>query len=69
MSNEDTKIMNELIEEHKYGRDTVAELIEAKRKYIKSDNTLDIIIEKLSVLTEFYPKHKEKEDKIFFSQF
>ena len=66
MSNEDTKIMNELIEEHKYGRNTVAELVDAKEKYIKGDNTLDIIIEKLSVLTEFYPKHIRKEDKIFF---
>jgi hemerythrin-like domain-containing protein len=66
MSDEDTTIMNELIEEHKYGRKTVAELVEAKEKYVKGENTLDIIIEKLTALTEFYPKHIEKEDKLFF---
>jgi hemerythrin-like domain-containing protein len=66
MSVEDVTIMNELIEEHKYGRKTVAELVEAKEKYVKGDNTLDIIIEKLTALTEFYPKHIEKEDKLFF---
>lgn len=66
MSEEDQKVMNELIDEHKYGRKTVAELVEAKEKYIQGINTLDIIIEKLTDLIEFYPKHIEKEDKIFF---
>ncbi len=66
MSDEDTKIMNELIEEHKYGRKNVAELVEAKEKFVKGDNTLNIIIEKLNALVEFYPKHIEKEDKVFF---
>jgi hemerythrin-like domain-containing protein len=66
LSAEDTRIMNELIEEHKYGRKIVGELIQAKENYIKGNDTLDIIIEKLRVLVEFYPKHIEKEDKIFF---
>lgn len=66
MSDKDTKIMNELIEEHKYGRKTVSELVEAKEEYVKGKNTLDIVIEKLTAITEFYPKHIEKEDKLFF---
>ena len=66
MSDDDTRIMNELIEEHKYGRKNVSELVEAKEKYIKGENTIDTIIEKLNTLTEFYPKHIEKEDKLFF---
>lgn len=66
MSEKDTKIMAELIEEHKMGRKTVSDLVDAKENYLKGKNTLDIIIEKLNALTEFYPKHIEKEDKVFF---
>ncbi len=66
MSQEDTKVMNELIEEHKYGRKTVGELVEAKENYLKGKDTLNIVMEKLNALVEFYPKHIEKEDKIFF---
>jgi hemerythrin-like domain-containing protein len=67
MSKEHKKIMNELIEEHKFGRKTTKELLEAKEKFILKDkNAINIIIEKLKLLTDFYPKHIEKEDKQFF---
>ena len=66
MSKEDKKIMNELIEEHLYGRKIVAELVEAKEKHMKGIDTLNTIVEKLTDLTEFYPGHIVKEDKIFF---
>ncbi|MEJ2567371.1 MAG: hemerythrin domain-containing protein [candidate division WOR-3 bacterium] len=66
MSKEDTKVMNELIEEHKFGRKTVSELVAAKDDYAKGKNTLEIILQKLNVLVDFYPKHIEKEDKNFF---
>ena len=66
MSKADKKIMNELIEEHLYGRKIVAELVEAKEKYMKGIDTLNTIVEKLTDLTEFYPGHIVKEDKIFF---
>jgi len=66
MSDTDTKIMNELIEEHAYGRKIVAELVEAKEKYVTGDNVIDTIIDKLTALAEFYPGHIEKEDTIFF---
>jgi hemerythrin-like domain-containing protein len=66
MSAEDTKVMNELIDEHKFGRKIVSELVTAKENYVKGKDTINIILEKLEILTEFYPKHIEKEDKDFF---
>jgi hemerythrin-like domain-containing protein len=66
MSEKDTKVMNELIEEHKFGRKTVGELIEAKENYVKEKDSLKTILEKLDTLVDFYPKHIEKEDKNFF---
>ncbi len=66
MTEEDTKVMNELIEEHKFGRKTVGELVTAKENYMKGKDTLNVILEKLDVLVDFYPKHIEKEDKNFF---
>jgi hemerythrin-like domain-containing protein len=67
MSTEDKEMMDKLINEHIMGRKTVAELDEANTKYKAGDNdSLKVIIEKLNVLAEFYPKHIEKEDKIFF---
>ncbi|MEJ2306488.1 MAG: hemerythrin domain-containing protein [candidate division WOR-3 bacterium] len=66
MSQEDTKVMKELIEEHKFGRKTVGELVAAKEDYVKGKNTLNIILDKFDTLVDFYPKHIEKEDKNFF---
>lgn len=67
LSNEHLKVMNELIEEHKFGRKITRELVESKEKYIKGDsNALKIISEKINTLINFYPKHIEKEDKRFF---
>ncbi|MEW6089140.1 MAG: hemerythrin domain-containing protein [bacterium] len=68
MSETDTKIMNELIEEHKFGRKTVSELVKAKENYIKGEDTSKIISEKLDILVEFYPRHIKKEDNIFFPE-
>lgn len=66
LSESDQNIMNDLIDEHKYGRKIIAELMEAKENYVKGHDTLNIIMEKLTDLTCFYPKHIEKEDKLFF---
>ncbi len=61
------KIMEELIEEHVFGRKITGELVEAKEKYTQGKkNLLTIIIEKINILVDFYPKHIEKEDKHFF---
>jgi len=60
-------IMDELVEEHIWARNTVGKLVDAKQQYVKGNvNVVDDIIELMSELTEFYPKHIEKEDKRFF---
>jgi len=66
MSEQDTKIMNELIEEHKFGRKVVAELLDAKKGYVENGSGLKTIVDKLNTLVDFYPKHIKKEDDTFF---
>ena len=62
-----TKIMDELIEEHVWARNTVGKLVEAKNQYVKGNTkVLDDIINLMNELVEFYPKHIAKEDKHFF---
>ena len=59
--------MNELIEEHVFGRQTTKALIVANTRYRNGDETaLTDIADKLKTLIEFYPKHIAKEDKVFF---
>lgn len=67
MSDDDQRIMNELIEEHVLGRRTTKALVAANARYRNGDDTaLSDISSKLQTLVDFYPKHIEKEDKIFF---
>ena len=64
---EDRQIMKELIEEHVFGRQTTKALVEANTRYRNGDETaLADIAASLKTLTEFYPRHIEKEDKKFF---
>jgi hemerythrin-like domain-containing protein len=64
---EDQRIMKELIEEHVFGRQTTQALIDANTRYRNGDDSsLTEIAATLLILTEFYPKHIEKEDKVFF---
>lgn len=61
------KIMQELLEEHVWGRKTTAGLVVAKEKYLSGDeNKLTEIIDLARQLANFYPRHIEKEDKHFF---
>ena len=61
------KIMDELIQEHRLGRETVRQLLSAKERYVKGDTAaLNEIIGFLKKLVEFYPVHIEKEDQHFF---
>jgi hemerythrin-like domain-containing protein len=61
------KIMDELIQEHRFGRETVGRLLSAKERYVKGDrDAVKEIIGLLKKLVEFYPAHIEKEDKHFF---
>ena len=67
LSDEDRRVMNELIEEHVFGRQTTKALDEANTRYRNGDESaLADIVDKLQTLIEFYPKHIEKEDKVFF---
>jgi len=59
--------MQELIEEHKMGRNNVRKMVEAKERYVQGDkDSLKDIISNMETLVKFYPKHIEKEDKRFF---
>jgi hemerythrin-like domain-containing protein len=67
MSDRDKRIMGELVDEHVLGRKTTNELVEANARYrIGEKAALAIMASKLKKLVDFYPKHIEKEDKIFF---
>jgi hemerythrin-like domain-containing protein len=63
---EHARIMDELVEEHKYARKTVGMLVNAKERYLKGINTSQEVVSLLSELAHFYPIHIEKEDKHFF---
>jgi hemerythrin-like domain-containing protein len=67
LTEEDRQIMEELIEEHVFGRHTNKALAEANTNYRNGDDSALIdITTNLKTLTDFYPKHIEKEDKVFF---
>jgi hemerythrin-like domain-containing protein len=67
VSIEHKKILDELIEEHTFGRITTGRMDDANDRYIKGDRTaLSEVVDSMSCLVDFYPKHIEKEDKHFF---
>jgi hemerythrin-like domain-containing protein len=67
LSSEHKKTMDELVQEHIYARKTVGELVAAKDLYVQGNkDALKDVTAKLKALSEFYPKHIEKEDKNFF---
>jgi hemerythrin-like domain-containing protein len=67
LSAEDQRVMNELIEEHAFGRQTTKDLVEANTRYRNGDvYALTDITTKLRTFVDFYPVHIEKEDKVFF---
>jgi hemerythrin-like domain-containing protein len=68
LSEEHNRVMNELLEEHKWGRKTTGRLVEANENYLDGDKkALPVISDCLRSLVGFYPEHIEKEDKHFFS--
>ena len=67
LSNDDRRVMNELVKEHVFGRQTTKKLIEANSRYRNGDKSaLTDIVGQLHTLVDFYPEHIEKEDKVFF---
>jgi len=67
MSADHQRIMDELIEEHVFGRQTTKALVEANTRYRKGDaSALAEVTAGLRTLVGFYPKHIKKEDVMFF---
>ncbi len=67
ISEEHKRTLHELVEEHKWGRETTARLVKANAIYEKGDkDALSEIVDCLRLLIDFYPKHIEKEDRHFF---
>jgi hemerythrin-like domain-containing protein len=67
MSDDEQRIMDELIQEHVLGRKMVGDLVDAKKRHLAGDiSAIHVIAEKLEFLVGFYPRHIEKEDKVFF---
>jgi len=64
---EHRRIMDELIQEHLRARELTARLVKAKEGYLlEHQGAVAALLGCLEELTEFYPKHIEKEDKRFF---
>ena len=63
---EHVKIMNELIEEHKYARSIISDWIGANNRYLDGDDTTQEIISHLKEVTQFYLRHIKKEDEHFY---
>jgi len=60
-------IMEELIEEHIWGRKATKSLVEAKTRYLSGESqAMKDIMALMTDLAGFYPKHIAKEDKVFF---
>ena len=67
LTDEHRRTMEELVEEHRWGRKTTVRLVEANQRYMQGDrNAMATVIDCLKSLVQFYPKHIEKEDKHFF---
>jgi hemerythrin-like domain-containing protein len=60
-------IMQELLNDHAWGRKTTAQIVAVKEAYLSGDEgKLVDIIRLARELGSFYPRHIEKEDKHFF---
>lgn len=67
LSKSDKKNMADLVEDHKFGRELVREIVSGKERYLDGDqNSIMILLDKLKSLVKFYPEHIKKEDDIFF---
>ena len=67
MSERDRRTMDELVEEHKYARGVVRQLVQAKQEYVAGQKTaVATVVGHLKTLVRFYPEHIRKEDQDFF---
>jgi len=64
---DDRRVMQELVDEHVFGRQTTQALVEANTRYRRGDEAaLADIAATLQTLVAFYPQHIAKEDQVFF---
>jgi hemerythrin-like domain-containing protein len=67
LSNEDRLLMDELIEDHIFSRNTTKALVEANMRCRRGNEAaLGEVMACLKTLVDFYPKHIRKEDDVFF---
>lgn len=67
LKDEHRQTMEELVEEHRWGRKMTTRLVEANKRYMQGDrDAISTVTECIRSLIQFYPKHIEKEDKHFF---
>jgi hemerythrin-like domain-containing protein len=67
LSPEHRQVMEDLIKEHDWARETTASLVRAKEDYLlEKPEALTELVAFLEDLVEFYPRHIDKEDKHFF---
>lgn len=67
LSESDSGVMAELVEEHRQAREKVRALVDAKERFQKSDEeAVQDIVSIMDWLVDFYPRHIRKEDKDFF---
>jgi len=64
LSKEDRLLMDELIEDHIFSRNTTKALVEANMRYRRGNEAaLGEVTARLKTLVEFYPKHIKKRTK------
>jgi hemerythrin-like domain-containing protein len=67
LTDEHRRMMEELVEEHRWARKVTGRLVEANTRYVQGNKeALSAITDCVKSLVEFYSKHIEKEDKHFF---
>ena len=67
LSEGDSGVMAELVEEHRQAREKVRALENAKERFQKGDKeAVPDIVSIMDWLVDFYPRHIRKEDKDFF---
>jgi hemerythrin-like domain-containing protein len=67
LTDEHRRMMEELVEEHRWARKVTGRLVEANTRYVQGNKeALSAITDCVKTLIKFYPKHIEKEDRHFF---
>lgn len=66
MTAAEARMLKELLHEHEISRRAVETIAQARKRYPKEENALEVIVEKLEFLVEIYRGHIDKEDHRFF---